>query len=323
MKTPCLQRIAWIASALALTMVPASARAQDEGAGPPPVDAEGLKNGLRAFLEDPVGVLLDGSMTYGGKILLFLALLLAARIVAGLLGRLVGEGLSASRLDVSDLLQEFAVTTTRKIILFLGILFAMSAVGIPIGPFLAAFGVVGFIVGFALQDTMSNFASGVMILLYRPYDIGDVVIAGGETGKVEAMTLVSTTMVTPDNQKIIVPNGSIWGGTITNVTANDTRRVDLVAGIGYDDDIEKAERVLERIVGGHELVLADPEPVIKLNELADSSVNFVVRPWTKTSDYWTVYWDLTRAIKTEFDKEGLSIPYPQRDVHVYEEKKAS
>ena len=127
-------------------------------------------------------------------------------------------------------------------------------------------------------------------------------------------------MVTPDNQRIIVPNGSIWGGTITNITANDTRRVDLTAGIGYDDDIDKAEAVLARIVESHEKVLKDPAPVIKLHELADSSVNFVVRIWSNTSDYWDVYWDVTKAIKVEFDKEGISIPYPQQDVHMHEVK---
>ena len=136
--------------------------------------------------------------------------------------------------------------------------------------------------------------------------------------EVEDMSLVSTTMLTPDNQKIIVPNGSIWGGTITNITANDTRRVDLVAGIGYDDDIAKAEAILMKICADHPKVLAEPAPNIKVNELADSSVNLIVRPWSKTSDYWDVYWDLTRSIKTEFDAAGISIPYPQQDVHMHQ-----
>ena len=261
---------------------------------------------------------MEDGVRIGGKIVLFVALLVVARIIAGIVATIVRKAVSSSRLKFSDLLRNFAVTTTRNVIVFLGLLFAMSAVGIPIGPFLAAFGVVGFVVGFALQATMSNFASGVMILLYRPYDIGDVVTAGGVTGKVEAMTLVSTTMLTPDNQRIIVPNGSIWGGTITNVTANRTRRVDLTASIGYGDDVSKAEKVLARIVEGHPLVLKDPAPVIKLNALADSSVNFVVRPWVNTADYWTVYWDLTRSIKTEFDKEGITIPFPQRHVHLHQ-----
>ena len=285
---------------------------------------QAAQEGLKALMEDPAGTLKEWAMgpgaEIGGKILLFLVLLLVSKIVARVVSNIVAKGIAAARIQISDLLKTFAINTSRNVVFFLGILFSMATIGIPIGPFLAAFGVVGFVVGFALQDTMSNFASGVMILLYRPYDIGDVVNAGGVTGKVEAQTLVSTTMVTPDNQRIIVPNGSIWGGTITNITANDTRRVDLTAGIGYDDDIDKAEAVLARIVESHEKVLKDPAPVIKLHELADSSVNFVVRIWSNTSDYWDVYWDVTKAIKVEFDKEGISIPYPQQDVHMHEVK---
>ena len=142
--------------------------------------------------------------------------------------------------------------------------------------------------------------------------------AGGVTGTVDSMNLVSTTIKTPDNQSLIVPNGQIWGDVITNVTGNATRRVDLVFGIGYDDDIAKAQKVLEDIVDGHNLVLKNPAYVIKVHELADSSVNFICRPWVRTGDYWTVYWDITRAVKERFDAEGIGIPYPQRDVHVYQ-----
>jgi small conductance mechanosensitive channel len=190
---------------------------------------------------------------------------------------------------------------------------------VEIGPFLAAIGVIGFVVGFALQDTLSNFASGVMLLVYRPYDIGDVVNAAGVLGKVDAMTLVSTTLKTFDNQDVIVPNSSIWGGIITNITANDIRRVDMTFGIGYGDDIDKAQGILEDIIKKHPLVLKEPEFVIKLHELADSSVNFIVRPWTKGADYWAVYWDVTKSVKERFDAEGVSIPFPPRDVHMYQE----
>lgn len=251
------------------------------------------------------------------KIAIFLAILLIAKILAGVARGLVRGAIKRSSLNTTKLLEDFASGTAGKIVFFLGFLVALTALGVDIGPFLAAFGVLGFVIGFALQDTLGNFAAGVMILLYKPYDIGDVVSAGGVTGSVQDMNLVSTLFKTPDNQNIIVPNGQIWGGTITNVTANDTRRVDLVAGIGYDDDIEKAEKVLEEIVTSHPLVLKDPAPVIKLHELADSSVNFVLRPWSKTSDYWAVYWDLTREIKLRFDKESISIPYPQTDVHLH------
>ena len=156
-----------------------------------------------------------------------------------------------------------------------------------------------------------------MLVLFRPFRVGDVVNAGGVTGKVEKITIFNTVMGTPDNQRLIVPNGSITGGVITNITANDTRRIDLVFGIGYGDDIPKAKKILTDIVTADARVLKDPAPVVAVSELADSSVNFIVRPWTKTSDYWNVYWDLTEKVKMTFDAEGISIPFPQRDVHLF------
>jgi small conductance mechanosensitive channel len=183
---------------------------------------------------------------------------------------------------------------------------------------MAGLGIAGFILGFALQETLANFAAGVMILAYRPYDVGDMIdCAGGVFGKVSHMSLVSTTILTIDNQTKIVPNGKIWGDVITNVTAQKKRRVDLVFGIGYEDDIAHAEQVMWSAVKEHPKILSDPEPVVKLHELGDSSVNFVVRPWVLSDDYWDVYWDLTREVKLRFDREGVSIPFPQRDVHFY------
>jgi small conductance mechanosensitive channel len=230
------------------------------------------------------------------------------------------RALTASRLQISHLLRRMIVSTVRNLVIIFGVLLAISQVGISLGPLLAGLGIAGFIIGFALQDTLSNFASGIMILLYRPFDVGDVVDAGGVSGKVSHMSLVSTTFMTFDNKKLVVPNNSIWREVITNVTAQRTRRVDLVFGISYGDDIDKAEKVLHEVVNAHDAVLEDPEPLIKLHELAESSVNFIVRPWVKTDDYWSAYWDLTKAVKQRFDKEGISIPFPQRDVHVYEQK---
>jgi small conductance mechanosensitive channel len=183
---------------------------------------------------------------------------------------------------------------------------------------LALIGGAAFVVGLALQGTLSNFAQGLIILAYQPFDVGHVIEAGGVTGTVESMNMLSTTIRTGDNKVVIVPNGKIGGDTITNATASATRRVDLTFGIGYGDDLDKAQAVLERVVREHPLVLAEPAPVIKLHELADSSVNFVVRPWTKTADYWTVYWDLIKGVKQAFDREGISIPFPQRDVHLHQ-----
>jgi small conductance mechanosensitive channel len=184
---------------------------------------------------------------------------------------------------------------------------------------LAGLGVAGFIVGFALQDTLGNFAAWGMILIYRPYDVDDLIEVAGATGLVKKMSLVSTTIATVDNQTLVVPNSKIWGDVIKNVTAQRVRRVDLLFGIGYGDDVEKAERVLNAIVSEHDKVLDRPETVVKLHELGDSSINFVVRPWVRTEDYWDVYWDLTREVKMRFDREGISIPFPQRDVHIYQQ----
>ena len=199
----------------------------------------------------------------------------------------------------------------------------LAALDIDVSPVLAAIGGAAFVVAFALQGTLSNFASGVLILTYRPFDVGDVVDAGGVSGKVESMNLVSTHILTFDNKLMVVPNNKIWGDVITNATGTSQRRVDMVFGIGYSDDIDKAQAILEKIVGNHEKVLKTPEAVIKVHELADSSVNFVWRPWVRTADYWTVYWDITRQVKSEFDKNGVSIPFPQRDLHVYQEPTSS
>jgi small conductance mechanosensitive channel len=155
----------------------------------------------------------------------------------------------------------------------------------------------------------------MMILFYRPYDVGDLVEVSGVFGKVEQMSLVSTTILTIDNQTLVVPNGKIWGDVIRNVTAQRIRRVDLVFGIAYSDDIPKAEKILESILADHEKVLQDPEPMVKLHTLNESSVDFIVRPWVRTDDYWDVHWDVTREVKMRFDAEGVSIPFPQRDVH--------
>ena len=248
-------------------------------------------------------------------LLIVLAFWIAARIGRGATRR----ALQRSRVKMSRLARDFFIKTTGRVIVLLGLIIAVAQLGVEVGPLLAGLGIAGFVIGFALQDTLSNFASGMMILVYRPFDVGDVIEAGGVMGKVDEMNLVSTMILTFDNQLLVVPNKQIWGGIIRNVTHQDTRRVDLTFGIGYSDDIPKAEQVLKEIVEGQELVLKDPAPVIRLHELGDSSVNFVVRPWSKTSDYWDVYWNITREVKRRFDEEGISIPFPQRDVHIHRE----
>lgn len=231
----------------------------------------------------------------------------------------VRQALGRSKLDISSLAKEFFIKSTGRLIMLIGVIIAIAQLGVEVGPMLAGLGIAGFVVGFALQDTLSNFASGMMILVYRPFDVGDAIEAGGVTGKVDEMNLVSTMILTFDNQLLIVPNKQVWGGIIRNITHQDKRRVDMTFGIGYSDDVAEAERLLTEIVTSHEKVLKDPEPVVRLNNLGESSVDFIVRPWSRTDDYWDVYWDVTREVKRRFDEEGISIPFPQRDLHVYRE----
>lgn len=251
------------------------------------------------------------------KLFVFLLTVSAFWVLAALVRKLVN--LAVARLELSQLLERMLISTASKAVMLLGILVAFTEVGVQLAPLLAGLGIAGFIVGFALQDSLSNFASGLMILSYRPFDVGDVIEAGGAFGKVSDMSLVSTKILTFDNQTMVVPNNKIWQDVIKNVTAQDIRRVDMVFGISYSDDIPHAEKILAEIVQASEKILDDPEPVIRLHNLGESSVDFIVRPWAKTSDYWDVFWDVTRQVKLRFDQEGISIPFPQRDVHFYQE----
>lgn len=258
----------------------------------------------------------EGGVRWAGNIVLFLVTLFIFFILSGVFGRITERAINRLK-GATDLLKHFFVNLVRNLTKVVGFMIALSMLEVDIGPLIAALGAAGFIIGFALQGTLSNFASGLMILIYRPYDVEDVINVADITGKVTSMTLVSTTLTLPDNQIVVIPNNTIWGNTITNITGSETRRVDMIFGIGYDDDISTAENVLADILKNHPLILDDPEYTIKVHELADSSVNFVVRPWAKTADYFTVYWDVTRAVKERFDAEGISIPYPQQDLHLH------
>jgi small conductance mechanosensitive channel len=217
---------------------------------------------------------------------------------------------------VSGLLKEFVKTTTRRGVVFIGLLLALERLGLDMTPMLAAIGAAGLVIGLALQGTLSNFASGLLIMVYRPFDVGDLISSSGVLGTVDGLTLFTTRITTLDNQSIQVPNNMVWGDVITNLTALPTRRIDMVFGISYGDDFERARGVIGEVLASHEQVLDDPEPTVRVHELGDSSVNFVVRPWVRTADYWEVYWDLTEQVKQRFDAEGISIPFPQRDVHL-------
>jgi len=285
------------------------------------VDAESLSldvvaGVVKKWARDGRTAIAENGLNIVFKIVLFVALIAGFRVLAAAARRIVRRALDSSRLQVSALLRSMTVKWTGSVVMLIGILVALSQLGISVGPLLAGLGIAGFIIGFALQDTLSNFASGMMILLYRPFDVGDVIEAAGVLGKVSQMNLVSTTILTGDHQTLVVPNTKIWGDVIRNITAQSTRRVDLVFGIGYGDDIEHAARVLKEVVTSHEKVLDDPPPVVEVSALGESSVDFIVRPWVNTEDYWRVYWDLTRAVKQRFDAEGISIPFPQRDLHI-------
>ncbi len=269
----------------------------------------GRWSGVRAWMQDHMPNILV-------KLATVLFVLFFFGMLARLARRIVRKGVSSAG-GSSELLRRLLVGTASKLMWLLGFLVVLSVFGINVGPMLAGLGIAGFVLGFALQDTLSNFAAGLMIMFYRPFDVGDVIGAAGVKGKVDSVSLVSTVITTLDNQILILPNNKVWGDVINNVTARDTRRVDLVFGIGYGDDTGKAQRIMEQVLADHPLVLDDPEPVVRLHELADSSVNFVCRPWCHTPDYWDVYWDVTETVKQRFDAEGVSIPFPQRDVHIY------
>jgi small conductance mechanosensitive channel len=260
----------------------------------------------------------EGGFRWAVNIIQFVLIVVVFYLLSIVAAKATQKGLSKSK-TFSSLLREFLVMSSRRLVLFIGFFVGLSALEVNIGPVLAIIGAAGFVIAFALQNSLSNFASGILMLIYRPFDVGEFISVAGVVGKVESMNLLSTQLRTPDNQLVIVPNNSVWGDVITNITGITQRRVDLVFGIGYSDDIDKAQKILEEIVSEHELVLKEPEPIVRLHELADSSVNFICRPWTKPEDYWNVYWDITREVKRRFDAEGVSIPFPQRDVHLYQE----
>jgi len=264
----------------------------------------------------------DGGVLWLKRLGVAVMILLVFWIISKFAGSLTARAL-ARHPRASGLLENFARRTTGGIVLVIGVLMALAAMGVEIGPMMAALGAGGFIVGFALQETLGSFASGLMIMVYRPFDVDDYVNVSGVEGTVKEMSLVSTTLLTLDNKVLVIPNKKAWGDTITNFTGRDIRRVDLVFGIGYGDNIQHASEVLREVAGAHELVLDEPALTVHVDELADSSVNLFCRPWVKTRNYWQVHWDVTRQVKERFDAEGISIPFPQRDVHMQTESAAN
>jgi small conductance mechanosensitive channel len=255
-------------------------------------------------------------ISFGIKITAALAIFFIGRIVA----RFVTKGihkLMASQ-DVDKILETFVSNLVYWTLMIFVIIAAINQVGIQTTSLIAIMGAAGLAIGLAMQGSLANFAAGVLIVMFRPYKVGDFVEAAGIAGSVEEVQILTTVLKTGDNKQIVVPNAQIMGSIITNYSANDTRRIDLVVGIGYDDDIDKARDTIRALVDADERILKDPACLIAVSELADSSVNFVVRPWVKSGDYSGVKFDLTEAIKKRFDKEGISFPYPQQDVHIHQ-----
>ena len=250
------------------------------------------------------------------SVLLFVAILIVARWLARLTRRVTERALRHSDQSVSQLLKEMLISISGTIVFLVGVLVALSQVGVSVTPMIAGLGVVGFIVGFALQDTLSNFAAGAMILAYRPFDTGDFISAADVEGEVRKMNLVNTTIVTIDNRVLIIPNSKIWGGVIMNFTGQHLRRTDVIYSVSYSDDLDHVQRVLEELIASDERFLTEPAPIVRVKQFSDSSIDFLVRAYAKTGEYWETLWALNKAVKQRFDAEGITIPFPQRDVNL-------
>ncbi|MGI9626335.1 MAG: mechanosensitive ion channel family protein [Longimicrobiales bacterium] len=271
-----------------------------------------MQNFDLAALTEQLGPL---GIAWGGRVLGALAVLFIGRIVARWGRRLTSRALASGGLDQS--LVGFLSTAVFYVIMTFVLLAVLARFGIQTTSFIAVLGAASLAIGMAMQGTFSNFAAGVMLLLFRPFKLDDLVDIAGTEGVVSEIGIFSTQLNTLDNKRVIVPNSAVWGETITNYTANENRRVDMTFGVGYGDDLAVASRTMKEIVSQHELVLSDPAPDVEVAELGDSSVNFVVRPWCRTEDYWRVYFDLHRNLKEGLEAAGCSIPFPQRDVHLY------
>jgi len=257
---------------------------------------------------------------FGVNLVIALLIFYVGRIAVSLVVR--GLRKVMQRQEVDRTLETFVCNLVRIALLVVVIVAAIGQLGIQTTSFIAIFGAAGLAVGLALQGSLSNFAAGVLIVLFRPYKVGDYVEAAGIAGTIQQVQILTTVLTTPDNKQIIVPNSQIMESIITNYSANDTRRVDMVIGVSYDDDLDEVRRTMQDLIAKEDRILREPECTIAVSALADSSVNFVVRPWVKSVDYWDVTFDLTEAIKKRFDKEGISFPFPQQVVHLRKEDSA-
>jgi small conductance mechanosensitive channel len=266
---------------------------------------------------EQVNVLVEGASKFGLQIIAAIAVFIIGRWLARRISNLIERGLTRAETDPT--LVSFFRNIAYFGLLVLVIIAAVGQLGVQTTSFIAILGAAGLAVGLALQGSLANFAAGVLMIIFRPFKAGDFVEAAGTAGVVEEIQLFTTKMRTPDNKTIIIPNAQVTSATITNYSARDTRRLDLVFGVSYTDDLDKVKRVIGEVLADEPRLLKDPEPLVGLLELGDSSVNFAVRPWVNSSEYWPVFFDLQEAMKKRFDKEGISIPFPQRDVHLYQQ----
>jgi small conductance mechanosensitive channel len=255
-------------------------------------------------------------VSFGIKLVAAIAIFYVGRIIAKMVTNGVRKLMVAQEVD--KILESFVGNLVYSLLMIFVIIAAINQIGVQTTSLIAIMGAAGLAIGLALQGSLANFAAGVLIVMFRPYKVGDFVEAAGIAGSVMQVQILTTILKTGDNKQIIVPNGQIMSSIITNFSANDTRRVDLTIGIGYDDDIDKARDTMQELIDADDRILKDPASLIAVSELADSSVNFVVRIWVKSGDYSAVKFDMTEAIKKRFDKEGISFPYPQQDVHIHQ-----
>ncbi|MDA7753102.1 mechanosensitive ion channel [bacterium] len=264
---------------------------------------------------ESIEMLQELAMLYGVQLILALAIFIVGKWVVKRIASIVQRILAKNNVDPA--IEHFVSSLVSWTLLFFVVIASLGQLGIQTASFVAILGAAGLAVGLALQGSLANFAAGVLILIFRPFKVGDFIEVAGVSGVVQKIQIFTTELHYPDNKKIIVPNGGVISGNITNYSANETRRVDMVFGIGYSDDIDAAKAVLQSVVASEPRVLGVPAPTIAVVELADSSVNLVCRPWVNTADYWDVYFNITEAAKKALDAQGISIPFPQRDIHIH------
>ena len=265
-----------------------------------------------------IEIAINYGIEYGVRILGAIAIFLIGKWIAGKISSLLGKLMNRGNVDST--LTAFIMSIINILLMVVVVLAAVKNLGVDTTSFIAILGAAGLAIGLALQGTLGNIGSGVILILFRPFTVGNFISVGGESGTVESITLFNTTLLTPDNKVVLIPNGTVASGNITNYSKKTTRRVDFVFGIGYEDNLKLAKTTLQNIVDADERILKDPASFIGVGELGDSSVNFTVRVWVKAEDYWGVHFDTIEKVKLTFDEKGISIPYPQMDIHLEQSK---